>query len=328
MLSRWFAAISLVALAAAATRPHYGGMLRVEIRTAYETADTLPAPAGFVLASWEPGKRAVFTADENAPGGRPYLDAVEFRMGRSLRDQSTDLELGKADVIELGPAELRQRPAGRNVWTSSPVRMMVLVFGPRVEDAHLREALALAVDRSAIFTVLLQRQGEIAGALLPQWLSGYSFLFNSAPDLARARGLVAGLPEPARTLSLVASDATQRPIADRIALNARDAGVAVSVNAAGAGDVRLMEVRIGSAEPSGALAGVAAALGLPEPPNADSPQALYDAERALLEGFRAIPLFYLPDVYGVGPRVRGGPGLTLLGEWHFDGLWLQGAEEH
>ena len=121
-------------------------------------------------------------------------------------------------------------------------------------------------------------------------------------------------------------DPAWQPIASRIALNARDAGLMLSpaaVNAAA--DVRLVEVRIASAEPARALAGIAAALGLPEPARADSPEAVYAAERALLDGYRVIPLFHLPDVYGVGPRVKGGPGITPLGEWRFENLWLEGA---
>ena len=90
-----------------------------------------------------------------------------------------------------------------------------------------------------------------------------------------------------------------------------------------------MELRIASADPAKALARIAADLGLPAPPrdlsaNA-SPEQTYAAERALLEGFRVIPLIHLPDVYGVGPRVRGGPGITPLGEWRFENLWLEGA---
>jgi len=247
-------------------------------------------------------------------------------MGRPLRDQSIDLELGKADVVELGPAELRRQPAGRKVWGSAPVRLVALVFAPRVGDARIREALALAVDRAAIHNVLLQRQGEVSAALLPQWLSGYAFLFPVAADAAKARALVAGIPAAARAISLGVEDAAARPIAERIALNARDAGLAVSVvpQAAGA-DARLVEVRIGSLDPALALTGMAASLGLPEPPRANSPEALYVVEHALLEGFHVIPLFHLPDVYGVNPRVKGSPGITPLGEWRFENLWVEGG---
>ena len=202
------------------------------------------------------------------------------------------------------------------------MRVLALVFGARFDDARVREALALALDRSAIHAVLLQRQGEISGALLPQWLSGYAFLFPTAADLGRARQLAVG----ARAITLGVPDAAARPIAERIALNARDAGLRVSVapqpdNA----DVRLVELRIASSEPSRALAALAASLGLPEQARSDTPEQWYAAERALLEGFRVIPLIHLPDAYGVAARVKGAPGVTPLGEWRFENVWLDGA---
>ena len=323
----WFLAVGV---AQAATRPRYGGTLRVEMRAAIETPDPPAAghgmpdlAAAFNIARWEAGRRAVYDANENAPAGRPYLDSIDIQMGKTLHDQSIDLELGRADIVELGPGELLRQSAGRRVWSSSPVRVIALLFSARIEDARIREALALAVDRPAIHSVLMQRQGEISGALLPQWISGYAFVFPTASDAARARKLVAGLPQGQRTLSLGVEDAAARPIAERIALNARYAGLAVSVipQAANA-DVRLVEVRVASADPARALASVALALGLPEPPHADSAEALEAAERALLGGFRVVPLIHMPDVYGVSPRVKGGPGITPLGEWRFENVWV------
>jgi len=321
-------ALSLT-LAGAETRPRYGGTLRVELHGAFDSADppfTGPGMAdlarAFNITLWEGGHRAVFAADENAPGGRPFVDSVEIQLARPLRDQSIDLELGKTDIVELGPNEIRRQQPGRKTWQSQPVRVVALVFNRRVEDARIREALALAVDRAAIFTVLLQRQGEVSGALLPQWLSGYAFLFPASFDLPRARLLAGG----AHSLSLGVNDPGLRAIADRIALNARDAGLTVNIAPPGAAaDVRLIETRIAAPDPWHALAALAAAFGLPEPPRAETPDALYATERNLLEGFRVVPLFHLPDVYGAGPRVKGGPGITPLGEWRFGDLWIEGV---
>jgi hypothetical protein len=307
----------------AATRPRYGGALRVETRQAPETTDP-PAflTSGFNITRWEAGRRAIYEADEAAPGGRPFLDTIEITLGRPMRDQSIDLELGKADLVELGPNELRRQVAGRRLWTSSPVRVLALVFSPRFEDARLRQALALAVDRSAIHTVLLQRQGEVSGALLPQWLSGYAFLFSTARDVARARALLTA----ARPITLAIEDAAARPIAERIAINARDAGLIVTVTTQPAtADVRLTELRIASTDPARALTAIAATLDSPAPARADTTELLFNAERALLEGFRVIPLIHLPDVYGVALRVHGAPGITPIGEWRFENLWLEGA---
>jgi hypothetical protein len=324
----------LVSISAfAATRPRYGGTLRVEIRESFDAADSPAAQrllgalsAGFTLGQWEPGRRAVYTANDNAAGGRPFLDSVEIQMARPVRDQSIDLGLDRADVVELGPEQLRREAPGRRVWVSAPVRVAAIVFQARVEDARIREALALAVDRAAIHSVLLQRQGEVSGALLPQWISGCAFLFPGAADLARARLLLASVPVAARRLTLGVEDAAWQPVADRIALNARDAGLTVILAAPrAAADARLVEARFSSSDPARALADLAAALAFPEPPRAASPEALYAAESALLEGFRVIPLFHLPDAYGVSPRVKGGPGITPLGEWRFANLWLEGG---
>jgi len=174
--------------------------------------------------------------------------------------------------------------------------------------------------------VLLQRQGEIAGGLLPQWISGYAFLFPTTPDPARARSLTASLPSAMRTLTLTFQDPVWRALADRIAVNARDAGLLVTAAQGNpTAEVRLVELRITSVEPWEALAGLATSLQLPEPPHAGSAEALYAAERNLLADLRVIPLLHLPYVYGVGPRVRGGPGITPLGEWRFEKIWLEGG---
>jgi len=333
MCLRWFAVLSAAALAVAATRPHYGGTLRVEVAESIETADPPQIGPGmadlggaFSVTRWEGGHAAVYSAGESAEGGRPFLDSVEIQMGRALRDQAIDLETGKADLVELGLAEIRRPAPARKIWNTAPVRLIALSFAPRVTDERVREALALSVDRGAIHSVLLQRQGEISGGLLPQWISGYAFLFSTAADPARARSIVSGLPPQARAVTLSFEDPWLRPMAERIALNARDAGLSVSTAGSNpAADVRLLEVRITASDPSVALARTAATLGLAEPPRADSPEALFTAERALLEGFRVVPLFHLPYFYGVSSRVRGGPGITPLGEWRFENLWLEGS---
>lgn len=321
---RLTAVLVAATLAFAATRPHYGGVLRVELRESIDEADppsTGPTLArlnsAFSITRWEGGRRAIYGADENAAGGRPFLDSVDVQMAQPRRDRA--IELGRAEIVELAPNELRRVPAGQRVWTSSPVRVVAMVFEPRV-DARVREALALAVDRTAIHNVLLAGQGEISGALLPQWVSGYAFLFPGAADTARARSLVARSPAAARTLSLAAED---RAIADRIALNARDVGLAVTVVPATANaDVRLMQARVISSNGAQALPVLAAAFGLGEPAKGDTPEALYAAERALLDGFRAVPLFHVPDLYAASGRVKGGPGISPLGEWNFETLWI------
>jgi len=127
-------------------------------------------------------------------------------------------------------------------------------------------------------------------------------------------------------MSIGVEDPALRAVADRIVLDGRAAGLNIIVAAQPAtADVRLTELRISSPEPSRALASIAGALGLPDPVRGDSPEALYAAERTLLDGFRVVPLLHVPDTYGAGPRVRGGSGIGPLGEWRFENLWLEGT---
>lgn len=280
----------------------------------------------FRAAAFDAGHRATFAANLDYWGGRPFLDEIDVQLGRSLRDQLADLELGKADVVEVDANDVRRAAAGGGaVWSSAAVGLIALAFPNG--DARVREALALSIDRGAMHTVLLQKQGEPTAALLPEWLSGYAFVFPTAPDLVRARALVNGLPAAARTLSLTYDPGMRvaRSLAERIAVNARDAGLTVQVSPQNQkADARLMELRVATFDAAQALSELAAALGLPAPAAAASPGPLYEAERKLLEGFRAIPLFELPLLYGVGRRVQvyPPPAVTRLGDWRFENVWL------
>src|SRR5262249_7998967 len=112
-------------------------------------------------------------------------------------------------------------------------------------------------------------------------------------------------------------DATARLIAERIAVNASEVGInlrpAPDTKSAAASIVR---VRFRSPDTGEALA--AFAPGAPAP---RTPESLYAAERTLLEGYRWVPLFHLPDTYGVGPRVKNWSA-ARWGAWRLDGVWL------
>ena len=297
---------------------------------AARNAIVLRAPGGalsgtgpFRVTQWEPERRAVLSANEDYWDGRPFLDAIAVQMGRTPQQQILDLELGRADLVELSPGDVRRASqGGMKVWSSAPVTLLALVFDPGA-DARLREALALSIDRAAIQSVLLQKQGEPAGGLLPGWLSGYAFLFRTA----RVRQQVASASE--LTLGFNGGDALARSIADRIAVNAREAGIRLLVSPQAAKpDVRLVRARIRSVEPGAALAGLASSLGLGELPALPDAEACYAAERALVDDFRVIPLVHLPELYASRTAVRTWqtPGLLKTGGWRLEDVWL--AAEH
>ena len=302
--------------------------------------DSVPSGTGpFRISQWEPGRRGLFSANEDHFEGRPFLNTVAVEMGRGIQDQLLDLELNKADLVEVWPHDVRRAvQRGARIWSSAPSELMALVFerGGLAGDApRLRVALALSIDRIAIHNVLLQKQGEPAGGLLPQWLSGYAFLFPISHDPVRARRQVSSLSLAGRPLRLVydAADPLAKVVADRIAVNARDAGITLLVSGqtgtrpSAKADLRLARVRIPAAQPDKGLARLAAllhvsdSLSLAQP---ITPEVMYAAERGLIEDFKVIPLVHLPEVYGSNPKLRAWAttGLSKFGGWHFEDLWL------
>lgn len=289
------------------------------------TDGSIVGTGAFRLTQWDPGRHAVLAANENYWGGRPFLDGVDVEMGRTPREQIADFELDRADIVELSVADVRRASQReRRLWTSPPAELLALRFLPgRADDPALREALALAIDRQSIYDVLLQRQGEVCASLLPEWISGYAFSFPASPDAARARQLADSLPAASRSLKLDLEglDPLAHAVADRIAVNARDAGLTLRPAERGTrADLQLVRLRLSSPDPGPALADLTAALGLADTPERDE-EARYAAEESLLADHRVIPLAHLPEVYGLGSHVRNWAPIGWT--WQIGSVWLE-----
>ena len=351
MRSRWLAVSSVLLCAALAaraeTRPHYGGTLRVETQGSIGALPTPDAAGGsnalagqianliydpgrgegkpgpFRVAQFVPGKKLTLTANDEYPGGRPHLDAIEIQMARPVREQMLDLQLERADVVDLPPEMIRRATQqGVRLAQSQPVELIAIVFAN--DDPKLREALALSVDRAAIFNVLLGRQGEPTAALLPNWMTGYGFVFDAGQDIQRARQLrMESRRTQPLTLTYDPQDGLARAIAERVALDARGAGLAITPTTSIASpDARLVRVLLPTHDPQAALAAVAAALGASAPKNDDVPEEWYAAERRLRDDLHVVPILHVPVAYGLGARVKGWAA-SKSGAWALDDVWLE-----
>ena len=263
----------------------------------------------FRVARWDAGKSATLVAHDKYWGGRPFLDSISIQMGRSLPDQANDFQIGKADAVEIAARDLRApKQRGTTIANTPPMDTVALQFDVGRVPVPVRQALALSIDRASIHNVLLQKQGEISGALLPKWLTGYSFLFPAERDLAKAKQLV---PSPqSMTLGYDRQDAAIRPIAERIAVNASEAAITLR-QTAGTADVRLVRLPVTAGDPWLALQDMAALLRVAQP----SPTAShYEAERALMESSGVIPLFHLPRGWMLSSKVKNWP--------RFEDVWL------
>jgi peptide/nickel transport system substrate-binding protein len=302
----------------------------------------LPVGTGpFRVDRWEPGRRLVLAAQEGYRDGRPFVDGVQIEMGRALGDEVASLELGRADIVSLLPQDVR-RVSERHlrVATSRPRELVALVFDarrPAASNEQVRTAVALAIDRATICTVLMQRQGEVATALVPDWLSGYASIFFARFDRGAARSIVASLPLARRTVLLQypASDAVALAVADRVAVDVREVGLTLKVAPSSAiggppPDVRLVHVTLDVTTPERALAALVTPLGLDATGLPDPGSPLETAsrfEQALLESNLAVPLVHVPQIHGLSPRLErsNGPIVTPAGSLNLADAWLRGG---
>jgi len=192
---------------------------------------------------------------------------------------------------------------------------------------RVREAIAASVDRASIQKVILQGEGEVGGALLPNWATGYGFLFSGARNLAKAQRLAkeVGQSEPF-TIS-AENDPVLQLIAERVALNVRDAGVNVQLAASpDRADLVMRRIAINSSDPEVALRQIVDALSLDSPSGSDSPQRLYEQERGLLDSHLAVPLVIIPRNSAVSPKLRNWVTTPISG-YELEDVWVMEPEK-
>ncbi len=327
---------------------------------------TLAGTGAFVVgksSTTASGTTFKLLVNEKCWAGRPFVDEIDVLLGVPALRQLFDLQLGKTDVADLSP-DLAHRAVRDNlrVWSSAPVYLYALqITGsapggkagtdrPATAKLSSGEALSRASDRATMANVLLQKQAEPAAAFLPQWLSGYAFVFGTENDVDRAREIsvrssgAASGAQPVR-LRVDAGGDLAKLIAERVAINARQAGISMQIQARAAvrddaasgttpakplesEGVRLIAWRYSSlsrrAELSDMVSGLQLHTETTEPVAEDAEQT-YEYERALIFEYQLIPLVVLPQYVGLSARVR-----DWLPErwdaWHLADVWLDGKK--
>jgi len=125
-------------------------------------------------------------------------------------------------------------------------------------------------------------------------------------------------------------DEESRAVADRVAVNLKDAGIAVQVSAQPAAgkivpaDIRLVRRRITTPDSAMALTDLLNSLGENAAPMETLDQT-YAAERAPIDAFRVIPLVHVSESYGLSPQVRDWMA-PRWGGWRLEDVWLGPAQ--
>jgi hypothetical protein len=308
-------------------------------------AEAVPeAPAEANPLATKPA-RIKLLANENCWAGRPFVDVVEVTLGEPALRQLLDLQVNRAEIAEITPDLVRKgREEGLRIWNSAPLVLVALRFddalaAPASDSLH--EALWLAIDRDTMANVLLQRQAQLAAALLPQWLTGYAFLFESPMNLPRAKELRASFPagvagaEQALRLHVDAPGDLFKLMGERVAVNARQANLLVQVAGVGSANntaapsdgLHLFAWHYDSLSPRTELETLLRQMpdGSDLGANAADPEQLFAQERRLLEEHRILPLVVLPEYVGLRANVHNWNG-SPWGDWRLADVWLEAED--
>ena len=289
---------------------------------------------------------------------RPYLGHLDYRPEsdpttalKRVDSKKTDLALGvPAGTLADGHGHAR-------VVTSPSQSTSVLTFsskGPAATIPKLRQAVSLAIDRSALVTSVYDGKAEVAQGLVPSGQKGGGACLScdwSRHDVSAARKDLASLPGHHHlTLLVDATDPTDVRTAQAITPMLAEAGLTVQTQpvdpatlaqrlAAGDYDLALQTVAAqtsSAVEPlqalgsghylvgTGAVALAANALRDVEAASAkaDEDAAVAVFEQHVFDTTAAVPLVD-PDVIDVvGSHVRG-LDVTPSGFYHSSGLWLK-----
>ena len=168
------------------------------------------APVGtgpFKFVRWEPHQEIVLQANDQYYEGRPFLDAIAFKIivGGKFEEtfaeflqghvEETIIPSGKIDEVA---AALKDRQYQR--FRKPALSLLYIGFNTRVkpfDDRRVRQAFNYAVDKEAIVRQITQMGSLLAAGTLPPGLPGYDPALQGYayhPETARRLLAEAGYP--------------------------------------------------------------------------------------------------------------------------------------
>jgi peptide/nickel transport system substrate-binding protein len=140
-------------------------------------ADMRQHPIGtgpFKFVEFKPNERIMVTRNRDYwKKGRPYLDDIEFTIVRDVSTANLAFVAGKLDWIAMTIPSLRdvrsQAPDAICEVTPGGISRNLIVNRdvPPFDNADMRRAVALSLDRKAFIDIISEGQGDIGGVMQP-----------------------------------------------------------------------------------------------------------------------------------------------------------------
>ncbi len=129
--------------------------------------------------------------------GRPYLDGIEFRVIPEPSTQLAAYQTGEVDLLldpAFGQISVFERLPNTVVAQSPSSAESLFVFRTQIapmDDARVRRAISLAIDRQALIDVVLGGRGSLGGPVFPPFHWAHNPDLVVERDVEQARALLA-----------------------------------------------------------------------------------------------------------------------------------------
>ena len=128
----------------------------------------------FKFVEFKPNERISLTRNPDYwKNGRPYLDGIEFTIIRDVSTANLAFIAGKVDWIATTLPLLKevksQAPAAVCEVTPGGISRNVIINrdAPPFDNAEMRRAVSLSLDRKSFIDIISEGQGDIGGAMQP-----------------------------------------------------------------------------------------------------------------------------------------------------------------
>lgn len=192
--------LSLLAMTTAYVVP------REEVARLGQDFGTHPVGSGpYTLNEWKHGQYLVLAANEDYYEGRPKLNGIYFRVIPEDLTAVMEFETGRLDVLQIPSSEYRRYttdPAWRDLVYGKPglnsYYLGLNCTRPPFNDARVRKAANMAIDRQHILNTVFEKRGVPASGPVPPGLwkdgtlggatEGYKYDPENAKALIRQAG--------------------------------------------------------------------------------------------------------------------------------------------
>lgn len=152
----------------------------------------------FKLTTYTPGQTITLTRNDRYHLGAAKLDAVDFELGGGsivTRYENNELHISAVPPIELGDVKSGKSPLAKDYHPQPEMAINYMAFNIHqapFDDANMRRAMAMAVDRDNINNVLLFDSQRVADGILPPEMPGYNESIHSLKfDVTAAKAALA-----------------------------------------------------------------------------------------------------------------------------------------